>query len=113
MKAYFVTEAQMWDIFQEMHYAKEYYSSWSDDASVDEINQLCNKLEQQCIATEHEWIDDKMVNSLALELFKIGKYMDCLESTLSQYSEKDAQEMLYNIKCCRTRMENILGKKVR
>lgn len=112
MKAYFITEKQLESIKDVCDDAYQWHASWGNDDAADERIDLAKNIEYQAIATEHEWMDDKLVDKLALELFKMGKYLDCLQSTLSQYAEKDAQEMLGNIWQTRDYMEVLLRKKV-
>ena len=112
MKAYFITEKQLKSIKNVCDDAYQWHASWGNDDAADECINLAKNIEYQAIATEHEWMDDKLVDKLALELFKMGKYLDCLQSTLSQYAEKDAQEMLGNIWQTRDYMEVLLRKKV-
>ena len=113
MKAYFITEKQLESIKDVCDDAYQWHASWGSDDIADDRIKLAKDIEYQAIATEHEWMDDKLVNELALKLFQMGKYLDCLQSTLSQDGEKDALEMLGNVWETRDYMEVLLGQKVR
>lgn len=108
MKKYEITEKQLMCAVSACYDAADYWNSWSDNEKVDSFLNLAKDLENQAIATERTTIDEQTIDKLALELFKMGKYLDLLESTFSMYCEEDAKEMLGNVWQCRDYMEVLL-----
>ena len=110
MKKYEITENQLRRAVSMCHDAAEYWHSWCDDDGADSCMNFAKELENQAIATERTTIDEETKKKLVFELFKMGKYLDLLESTFSVYCEDDAKEMLGNIWQCRDYMEVLLRK---
>lgn len=108
MKKYEITEKQLMCALNMCHDAADYWHSWGDDDNVDRCLDFARELENQAIATERTTIDEETKKKLVFELFKIGKYLDLLESTFSTYCEEDAKEMLGNVWQCRDYMEVLL-----
>ena len=108
MKMYEITEKQMEAAISASHDAASYWDSWGDELNADDCRKLASELEYQAIATERKTIDEHTKNKLVIELFKMGKYLDLLESTFSTYCEEDAKEMLGNVWQCRDYMEVLL-----
>ena len=108
MKKYEITEKQLKCAVSMCYDAAEYWKYWDDDDNVDSCKNFARELECQAIATEHTSIDEETKKKLVFELFKMGKYLDLLESTFSVYCEEDAKEMLGNVWQCRDYMEVLL-----
>lgn len=108
MKKYEITEKQLEKVIDVSYTAASYWDSWGEENDADDCRKLARDLENQAIATEHTTIDEQTINKLALELFKMGKYLDLLESTFSAYCEEDAKEMLGKVWQCRDYMEVLL-----
>ena len=111
MKMYLITEKQLNDAIQAARCASNEAHSWCMDDEADDWMDFARELQAQGAATEHFVLDEKLRDKLVLELFKVGKYLDLLEATLSQYCENDAKEMLGNIWQCRDYMEVLLRQK--
>lgn len=110
MKKYEITEKQLFQAVDACHDAAEWQYSWGCDNNGDAYRNFARDLENQAIMTERTTIDEQTKNNLVLELFKMGKYLDLLESTFSVYCEEDAKEMLCNVWQCRDYMEFLLRK---
>ncbi len=108
MKKYEITEKQLRCAISMCNDAADYWHSWGDDDKADSCMDFARELEYQAIATEHTSIDEETKKKLVFELFKMGKYLDLLESTFSVYCEEDAKEMLGNVWQCRDYMEVLL-----
>lgn len=111
MKVYVITEAQLEMAIRTAHEASWAAKSYCMYEDAEEYEEFAKELEYQGIATENFVFDDKLRDKFVLELFKVGKYLDILEATLSQYSENDAKEMLGEIWQCRDYMEVLLRQK--
>ena len=110
MKKYEITENQLRLAISMCHDAADYWNSWYDDDNAAICVNFAKELENQAIATERTTIDEETKKKLVFELFKMGKYLDLLESTFSVYCEEDAKEMLGNVWQCRDYMEVLLRK---
>jgi len=110
MKKYEITEKQLEQVIGIARDAADYWYSYGDEEKSDDCINFARKLEYQAIATEHTSIDEETKKKLVFELFKMGKYLDLLESTFSVYCEEDAKEMLGNVWQCREYMEVLLRK---
>jgi len=108
MKMYEITEKQIEKAINVSYDSASYWDSWGEKQNADDCRKLARELENQAIATEHTSIDEETKKKLVFELFKIGKYLDLLESTFSVYCEEDAKEMLGNVWQCRDYMEVLL-----
>lgn len=111
MKMYLITEEQLNTAIRAAYGAASDADYWGDDCAEEEFKAFARELEAQGVATEHFVLDEKLRDKLVLELFKVGKYLDLLEATFSQYCEEDAKEMLGNIWQCRDYMEVLLRQK--
>lgn len=110
MKKYEITEKQLENAISACYDAANWCYSYGDEDRSDDCMNLAKELEYQAIATEHTSIDEETKKKLVFELFKMGKYLDLLESTFSVYCEEDAKEMLGNVWQCRDYMEVLLRK---
>lgn len=112
MIMYAVTEKQLRHCISAAYSAANEAHSYGDDEEAEEFVCLAKELKSQAIMTEHYKLDEELRDNLILQMFKMGKYLDLLESTLSTYGEADATEMLGNIWKCRKEMEDLLRQKV-
>lgn len=110
MKKYEITEKQLNTAISFSYDASQHWGCLGDDEQADACLNFAKELECQAIATEHTTIDEETKKKLVFELFKMGKYLDLLESTFSVYCEEDAKEMLGNVWQCRDYMEVLLRK---
>lgn len=111
MKMYMITEDQLNSAIDAAYAAANEAHSWGDDFAESEYEALARDLKAQGIMTEHFSFDEKLMGKLVFELFKMGKYLDLLESTFSKYCEEEAKEMLSNVWQCRDMMEVLLRTK--
>jgi hypothetical protein len=112
MDMYLITKKQLDYCIDAAYDAANFQQNWGLEEEADNYVALANELKGQAIVTEHFSFDEELRDKIVLELFKMGKYLDCLQSTFSQYCEEDAKEMLGNVWKCRDIMEVLLREKV-